>query len=169
VLLSVSAFVIGAGAGLIWWYYDAAVQLLCVIIPAGAVLALVFYLYQKDFFLSACSIGVGLLGQWMVRKNGGDDDLIVNVYMILGALVLLCLAMVVLRLSKADGVLSVRGKKYRVLPARANYMLIVASCLISLAAMLGGLLLGSAVAFYLLLVLMAWLFVLLVYYTVKLM
>jgi len=169
VLLTVSVLVAGVGAGLIILYYDAAVQLLCLLVPAGAVLAFLFYLYQKDFFLSACAIGVGLLGLWLVRKNGGNHDLIVNLYMVLGALVLLGAAILVSRLSKEKGVLSVKGTQYRVLAARANYMLMLVSCVISLAAMLGGLLLGSAVAFYLLFVLLAWLFVLLVYYTVKLM
>lgn len=168
-LLTVSAFVMGAGAGLIILYYDAAVQLLCVLVPAGAVLALLFYLYQKDFFLSACAIGVGLLGLWLVRKNIGTHDLVVNLYMIVGAIVLLGAALLVSRLSKDKGVLSVKGVQYRVLSARANYTMVLVSCVISLAAMLGGLLLGSAVAFYLLFVLLAWLFVLLVYYTVKLM
>ena len=43
------------------------------------------------------------------------------------------------------------------------------SCLVGLAALVVGLVLGGAIALYLLFVLLAWLFVLLVYYTVKMM
>lgn len=160
---------VGVSSGLIVMFYRAAVQLLYTVVPAGAVLALVYYLYQKEFFLSACGVGAGLLGLWLVRKNIGTHDVIVNLYMVVAALALLAIMLLALKLKKGDGVLTIKDKQYTLLPKQSNFLLVVVSCMVSLLALLAGLLLGGTVAFYLLFVLIVWLFVLLVYYTVKMM
>ncbi len=167
-LVSVCLLAVGGGSGLIVLYYAAAVQLLYIMVPAGAVLALVYYLYQKDFFLSGVGVGVGLLGLWLVRR-GAAHPILVKVCVVAGAVFLLTLMLLAFKLKKDHGTLELKGKRYSILPAQSNFMLVALSCQISLLAMLAGLLLGSTVAFYLLFVLVAWLFVLLVYYTVKMM
>lgn len=167
----VTAFLLAVGLSsvLIVLFYRPAVQLLYLLVPAGAVLALVYYLYQKEFFFSACGVGIGMLGLWLVRKNIGTHDLLVGLYAVAGAIVLLAILLLALKLKKNHGVLDMGGKKYEALPKQSNFMLIVLSCVVSLLALVAGLLLGGAVAFYLLFVLLGWLFVLLVYYTVKMM
>lgn len=168
-LASICLLAVGGGSGLIVLYYAAAVQLLYMLVPAGAVLALVYYLYQKDFFLSALGVGVGLLGLWLVRRGGGTHPVLVGFCVVAGAVFLLAVMLLAFKLRKGRGVLEIKGKSYSLLPAQSNFMLVVLSCQISLLAMLAGLLLGGTVAFYLLFALVAWLFVLLVYYTVKMM
>ena len=165
----VSALALGVSAALVVLFRNAAVQLLYVLVPSGAVLALVFYLYQKEFFLSVCSVGMGLLGLWLVRRNGGGHDVLVYCYMVLAALALLGMMVLAIKLQKGNGVLNIGGRPVRVLPKRSNFLQVLLSCQVSLLVMLAGLILGSTAAFYLLFVLLAWLFILLVYYTVKLM
>ena len=160
---------LGVSAGLVVRFGQSAMQVLYVLVPAGAVLALVYYLYQKEFFFAACGTGVGLLGLWLVRKNSGRHDVLVSLYMILGVLFLLGLIVLMVKLKKADGVLTVKEKTLALLTKQSNFLLVIVSSLVSLAAMIAGLLLGGTVAFYLLFALLAWLFVLLVYYTVRLM
>lgn len=160
---------LGFSSGLVVRFGDSAMRLLYVLVPAGAVLALVYYLYQKEFFFSACGVGAGLLGLWLVRKNVGTHDRLVGLYMILGVLFLLGLAALVLYLKKSDGVIRIGGKEAVVLPKQSNFAVVIASALVSLLVMIAGWILGSMVAFYLMFVLAAWLFLLLVYYTVKLM
>lgn len=169
VLLTVALAVASVSAALVVRFGNSAMQLLYVLVPAGAVLALIYYLYQKEFFFSAFAVGVGLLGLWLVRKNVGTHDLLVGLYAAAGAVVLLALLVLMRKLKQDQGVLSVKGKKFTVLPAKSSILPVVLSCLLSLLLMAAGLLLGSTAAFYLLFVLLAWLFVLLVYYTVKLM
>ena len=169
VVITATLLAIGVSSALIVMFYRSAVQLLYLLVPAGAVLALVYYLYQREFFFSACGVGVGMLGLWLVRKNIGTHDLLVNLYMVAGAAVLLVILVLVLKLKKDQGMLAVGDKKYEILPKQSNFMLIVLSCVVSLLALLAGLLLGGTAAFYLLFVLLGWLFVLLVYYTVKMM
>ena len=169
IVITATLLAIGVSSALIVVFYRPAVQLLYLLVPAGAVLALVYYLYQKEFFFSACGVGVGMLGLWLVRKNIGSHDLLVSLYMAAGAVLLLAILLLVLKLKKGQGVLAVGEKKYEILPKQSNFMLIVLSCVVSLLALFAGLLLGGTVAFYLLFVLLGWLFVLLVYYTVKMM
>ncbi len=160
---------LGISSGLVVRFGQSAMGLLYVLVPAGAVLALVYYLYQKEFFFSACGVGVGLLGLWLVRKNIGTHDLMVSVYMVLGVIFLLGLTVLMFRLKKTGGVLTIQGKPVELLGKQSNFVLVVASSLVSLLVMLAGLVLGAMAAFYLMFVLLAWLFLLLVYYTVKLM
>lgn len=162
-------FALGVCSALVVRFGQSAMQLLYVLVPAGAVLALVYYLYQKEFFFSACGAGVGLLGLWLVRKNVGTHDLLISVYMVLGVVFLLGLAALMLRLKKTGGVVTVKGKAVELLNKQSNFPLVILSSLVSLLIMLAGLVLGATVAFYLMFALLAWLFLLLVYYTVKLM
>lgn len=168
-VLTATLLAVGVSSGLIVLFYRAAVELLYILVPAAAVLALVYYLYQKEFFFSACGVGVGLLGLWLVRKNNGTHDLLVALYAAAGAVILLAILLLALHLKKQQGVLTIRGKQFSVLPKQSSYLPVILSCIAGLAALAAGLLLGGTVAFYLLFVLLAWLFVLLVYYTVKMM
>lgn len=169
VVLSTVLFAIGVSSILIVEFYQAAVQLLYVLVPACAVLVLVYYLYQKEFFLCAGGVGVALLGLWLVRKNGGNHDMLVLLYAVCAVVLLAAVLLLALKLKKEQGVLTVGDKQISILPKQSNYLPVFCSCVVSLLALAAGLLLGSTAAFYLLFVLVAWLFVLLVYYTVKMM
>ena len=57
----------------------------------------------------------------------------------------------------------------RFLPKQTSYTVPLVTCLAGLAAVVAGLLMGNTIAYYLLFVMVAWLFALFVYYTVKLM
>lgn len=168
-VLTATALAVGISSGLIVLFYRAAVELLYILVPAMAVLALVYYLYQREFFFSACASGVGLLGLWLVRKNSGAHNLVVILYTALGVVSLLAILLLVLNLKKNQGILTIKGNQLPILSKQCNYLPVFLSCAFGLLALAAGLLLGSTVAFYLLFVLLAWLFVLLVYYTVKMM
>ena len=168
-VLTAALLALGLSSGLIVLFYRAAVELLYILVPAAAVLALVYYLYQKEFFFSAFGIGVGLLGLWLVRKNSGTHDLLVALYTVAGELLLLVLLLLLMKLKKEHGTLTVKGKQFPILSKQSSYLPMFLSCALGVLALAAGLLLGSTAAFYLLFVLLAWLFVLLVYYTVKMM
>ena len=70
---------------------------------------------------------------------------------------------------KHGGILTVKGKRLALLGRQANYLPVILSCVFGVLALAACLVLGNAAAFYLLFGLLAWLLVLLVYYTVKLM
>lgn len=144
-------------------------DLLHTLVPAGAVLALVYYLYQREFFFSVCATGTALLGLWLVRKNSGTHDLLVTVYAACGIVLLAAILAFAALLKKSSGTLTIKGQQFTVLPKQTSYLPIFLSCAISVLSLVAGLILDGTIAFYLLFVLLAWLFVLLVYHTVKMM
>lgn len=170
VVLSVTLLVIACCAALLILFNAAsAMELLYVLVPAGAVLALVYYLYQREFFFCVCGTGIALLGLWLVRQANGAHDLLITLYTVAAVVVLAALLALTLLLKKNQGILTIKGKQFAVLPKQSNYLPILLSCALGVLALVAGLILGVTVAFYLLFVLLAWLFVLLVYHTVKMM
>lgn len=151
-------------------YFGASgVALMYILIPAATVLALIYYLYQREFFAVAAVSGAGLLGLWMVLRGGGADVRIWVVLVLLG-LFLVAVAVAARYLQTKDGVLTIQGKQYTLLPEKANYLLIYITCAVAALVVLAALILGGAgstMAYYA--VPVAWLLVMAVYYTVKLM
>ena len=88
--------------------------------------------------------------------------LLVAILMVLGLVMLL-------QARKNGGVWSLAGREVRVLPAEAGYSLIFLTLAVNVVAVAAAAVMGGNVGYYLIYVLVAWLFALLVYYTVKMM
>ena len=144
-------------------YQAAGVSMLYWLVVAWAVLALVFYIYQREFFLAATACGMSVLALWFVRYGvtGRMEAIVLTA-------AILVVGVAALLLKKNDGTLN--GKEaLRFLPKESDYGVMLATCLASLAAVVIALLAGGTLAYYLVYVMIAWLFALFVYYTVKLM
>ena len=164
----------GPGVSMLFW-----------LVIAWAVLALVFYIYQREFFLAASACGMSVLALWFVRYGASGR---------LEALLLLAAIAVVTgvsfwlkkniagltpeeaskrlldhtRLKKTGGVVPIQPP-VQFLPKKTSYGVLLATCGASLAAVIGAMAVGGSTAYYLIYVMVAWLFALFVYYTVKLM
>ena len=142
----------------------AGMQMLFLLVPAWAGLALVYYLYQRELFLAATASGLAAVGLWFVRYGGMGFEAGLTVVGIL------LVAAVALWLKKSGGVIRRgAGEEVQVMAKNTSYALVLASCLVGLAALIAGVLLGGVISYYLIFGMVAWMFVLLVYYTVKLM
>ena len=140
----------GDGMSMLYW-----------LVIAWAVLAMVFYIYQREFFLGASACGMSVLALWFVRYGGRPEALLLTA-------AILIVGLAALWLKKNDGALD--GKdELRFLPKGCSYVVLLVTCAASLAAVAAAMLAGSTVAYYLVYVMIAWLFALFVYYTVKLM
>lgn len=139
-------------------------QMLFLLVPAWAGLALVYYLYQREFFLAATASGLAAVGLWFIRFGGmGFEAGLTLVGIIL-------VAAIALWLKKSGGVVRrSSGEEVQIMAKNTSYALILASCLVGVVALAVALLLGGIIAYYLIFAMVAWMFVLLVYYTVKLM
>jgi hypothetical protein len=149
-------------------FYDSGLQMLFLLVPAWAALALVYYLYQRDFFISGAISGMGVVALWLIRHQSGQQ-LTVYLFLALMVVVLIVVGLFLSRVRKAQGSCTVAGRTVQVLPLDANYTLILISAVINVAAVALALALGGTVAYYLMYAVVAWLFGLLVYYTVKMM
>lgn len=145
-------------------FRDTGLRMLFWLVPAWAALALVYYLYQREFFFSALISGLGLLGLWFVRHAGTA-----SLYTILVVVIVVLLAVGLFLLKKKDGVLSLGKGRAHLLPQEASYSLPFVSCGVSLVVIALAAFVGGSLAYYLLYAMVAWLFALLVYYTVKMM
>lgn len=147
----------------IFKYQAAGLSMLYWLVIAWAVLALVFYIYQREFFLGACACGMSVLALWFTRfgASGLPEALVIS-----AAILLVGLA--ALWLKRSDGALP-GTPPIQFLPKKTNYTVLLVTCLASLAAVTVAMAAGGMVAYYLIYVMIAWLFALFVYYTVKLM
>ncbi|MCI9155346.1 MAG: hypothetical protein HFF44_00215 [Lawsonibacter sp.] len=140
----------GPGLSMLFW-----------LVAAWAVLALVYYIYQREFFLAASACGMSILALWFVRSS---TNTVLEVVLLLAAIALVAAAALLMK--KNDGVLP-GGISF--LPQKTNYTVLLATCAASIAAIAVAMLLGGMVSYYLIYVMVAWMFALFVYYTVKLM
>ena len=114
--------------------------------------------------VSAVAVGLSILGLWCVRFGGAltlESGLV-----FVGILAVTAAA---LWLKKSGGTVKYGERELQFLSKNASYPVVLVSCLASLLALAAAMALGSFVAYYLIFLMVAWLFALLVYYTVKLM
>ncbi len=143
-------------------FQESGVSMLFWLVAAWAVLALVYYIYQREFFLAAAACGMSVLGQWFARYGAAGR---LESGLLTAGIALVGLA--ALWLKKNDGVIPA-PKPIQFLPKGGSHGVLLVTCLASLAAMAAGLAVES-LAYYLIFAMAAWLFALFVYYTVKLM
>lgn len=161
-VLSIAAGMLLLCSHVILNFRDSGLRMLFWLVPAWAALALVYYLYQREFFFSALMSGVGVLGLWFVRHAGAT-----SLYTIVTVVVIVLLAAGLFVMKQKSGMFALGKGKARLLPEEANYSLIFLSCLVSLVVIALAAFVGGSLAYYLLYAMVAWLFALLVYYTVK--
>lgn len=143
-------------------YQGPGVNMLFWLVAAWAVLALVYYIYQREFFLGAAACGMSVLGLWFARYGASgrlEAGLLTAGIAVVG--------LVALWLKKNGGAIPA-PTPIQFLPKEGSHSVLLVTCLASLAAMAAGLAVES-LAYYLLFAMAAWLFALFVYYTVKLM
>lgn len=150
----------------VWLFYGQSyfrgVELLLYVVPVVVVLALIYYLYQREFFLIACGGVLALLGVW-----GSGSSRTFYLYVALSVVLVALGALLTRKAQSGQGMVEWKGKSIRVFGKDANYALVYVGAVVSAAALLACLASVSSVILYA--VLVAWLLIMAVYYTVKLM
>lgn len=142
------------------------VKFLYIAVPVVAVLALIYYLYQREFFFSAVLSALGLLGIKMLPRMSGGS-VMGYAYAVALAVILVAAAVLFRVMQKNQGVLTVKGKPVQMLSKSANYALLYVTCALVAVVSIAAVMLGALALLYG--VLVAWLLILAVYYTVRLM
>lgn len=167
IILAAAFLVMGFGAYGMRLYGASAAPLILGIVPGLGVLMLVFYLYQKEFFGCAFVGGLGILGLWVFRTTGAGSHY--YLYLALALVIIVAGLALALKLKKANGELTIRGKRVSLLQPGAAYPTYYITAAVTVVLLLAPLALGAAVAYYSIWVMAAWLFILAVYFTSKLM
>ena len=147
-------------------FYSVGIRFLYVAVPVVAVLALVYYLYQHEFFLVACLGALGILGVWIAARRAGSPVL-AYVYLAVLAVILVAALIVCRLLQGRRGALIFRGRPVEIFPKNANYPMIYVTCGVVAAVVAAALFLGGITLLYG--ILAAWLLIMAVYYTVRMM
>lgn len=165
--LSGGFLVIGLGSLLVRMSRSSS-HLMLGIVPGLAILLIIFYLYQKEYFPCALVSGMGILTLLCFRMGGptGKKYLLCLAAIIVVAAV--CLALM-LKLKKNGGRMSWKEEQVELLASGANYLPYFVTAALAVVVCLCPLALGAAAAYYGIWVLGAWVFILAVYFTSKLM
>ncbi len=166
-VLAAAFLCMGIGGWIMRTYGVAGAPMVLGVVPALGVLMLVFYLYQKEFFGCAIVGGLGILGMWIFRSTVQSSTY--YGYLAVALIVIVLGAVLAVTLKKRTGVLTIKGKEFALLQPGAAYPAYYLTAVISAVILLAPLALGAAVAYYAIWVMAAWLFILAVYFTSKLM
>lgn len=145
--------------------YSGGVDLLGIVAPAAAILSMIYYLYQREFFCNAVIAGCGIFCLWLYRRYFQVHPNVIRAGYVLAWVLLAAAAAVFWKLSQSGG----KWNKHRVFPEKISYVPAYATCGLTAAVLAAALIGGSAAAFYAIFVLVIWLFCMAVYYTVRLM
>lgn len=130
-----------------------------------AVLAFVYFLYQREFFFSTVLCGMGVFALWFYRRAFAGRAAVVIALFVVLLVVLACAAVLLRKLSGNGGMWKTR----RILPDKTDYRPAYLSIGLTALALLAALVGGATVAYYAIYVLIIWLFCMVVYYTVRMM
>lgn len=144
---------------------DGGIAVMTVVPVAVALLSLIYFLYQRAFFANAIVAGCGLIALWVMRRYHYLHPTAITVGFVIGWLLLAAAVIVSVKVKNSDGKLG----KYRLVGDKKCYPVFWVTCAVVLLVSVLALVLGTGVAYYLFYVLIAWVFCLAVYFTVKLM
>ena len=152
-------------SGLGHFLFDVGMNVMMILPAVGAVLIVVYFLYQRVFFLNALLTAGGLLALWLHRQYYMNHPTMIRLFFA-AAFVLLAAGLALSFLLRRDGG-KLRG--LRVMPPDTDYLMTWITCGVTALALVLAMALGTAAGFYLLFALVAWVFVQAVFYTVRLM
>ena len=164
--LTLIALALAVCAVVIAVFRASGIQFLYIAVPAVAVLALIYYLYQHEFFLIAVLSALGILAVHLVPR-ADLSALIAYGYAVALAVILAAALLFSRKLQTSGGILKLGGTELRLFPKNANYAMLYVTCIVVAAVLVAALLLGSLPVLYG--VMVAWLLIMAVYYTVRLM
>ena len=159
---------ISVGSFATWFFGNTGIQAMYMLVPVAVVLALIYYLYQREFFLLACQSVLALAGVWLCATGlSGTKAFISYIYVVAAALVILASAYLCYKLQAGKGVLEWDERKWKIFSKDTNYTFLYVGAVLAMLILIGAVLSLSQMVLYA--VTVAWLLVMAVYYTVKLM
>lgn len=146
-------------------FHEVGITALCIVVPVVTVLGLVYFLYQRECFLSTTLLAGALFTNWVCGKGlGGSWTTLITVCAI-AVVIALAVLMVLLATVKKNGG---KFREIEIFSADCDYRVIFAVCLVCIAAILLAVFVPT-VSFYLTWVLVIALFAELALYTTKMM
>lgn len=149
----------------------AAVQQLYLLVPVLAILYLVYFIYQREFFFVASVSVLGCFTCWALSKLLGNGGYVGLPYVVGGlcAAVLIAVVVVALIFRARGGRVKVAGREIAFFKPGARYTAIYIACAVIAACIIASFIFGAFIAYCAFFVVAGLLFIFAVYFTVKLM
>lgn len=148
-----------------YYLFDEGIRILMMVPAIGGILILIYFLYQRSFFVNAVLTGGGIAAVWLYREYYMNHPTAITLCFFAGWVALAAAALLCWKLRSGGGKLGGR----QLMPPRSHYGVTWITCGVVAVLMALCLALGDPAALYLLFGLIGWLFCQAVYFTVKLM
>lgn len=162
-----TCFIIFVTSALYMRIGSSAMTLCLVAVPVFGAWIMVYYLYQRDFFLVVTTSLAGMTGLWCLYKLSASHTSLFYAVVALAIVVVLAVTLLAKKLEGEKGKMQLFGKKRQLLPLDAKYAMIYTSAALVLVTLVLGFIMQS-LAYYGFMALIVWIFVTAVYYTSKL-
>lgn len=148
--------------------YPQGTTIMCVLVPVAMLLGIVFLLYPREFSVQASALTAALMAMYLIHRGGGNENLsaLVTACCVFALCAIAALAIAVFKAQKNGGKLA--KLDLRIASQDASYPLTYAVLAVCAAVVLVALFVGG-IAYYGIWALAIALFLLAVYYTVKMM
>ena len=166
-ILAAGCLCVGVGGYAMRQYTSSVAPVVLAVVPGLAVLAMVFYLYQKEFFACALVGGMGILGLWIFRITFGSHNYVL--YLVVALVITALLTLLAWKLQKQEGIWKWKERELTLLPKDTAYPAYYLTAVLTVVLLLIPMALGAAVAYYSIWVLAAWLLILAVFFTSRMM
>ena len=142
--------------------YPQGTTAMCIFVPVVMILGVIFLMYQREFSVQTAALALSILAMVLMGRGGGNWSPVVKGYSICAAVAVVVLLVIAYKAQRSDGCVG----SVRIFPSGAGYKTLYLVLTVCLAAIIAALFVGS-IAYYGVWVLSVLLFILAVYYTVK--
>ena len=144
--------------------YPQGTTAMCIFVPVVMILGVIFLMYQREFSVQTAALAMSILAMALLSRGAGNANwsLIVKGYSICAAVAVVLLLVIACAAQRGDGCIG----SVRIFPSGAGYKMLCVVLAVCLAAIIVALFVGS-IAYYGVWGLSVLLFILAVYYTVK--
>jgi len=140
-------------------------RLITFLYPVCAVLFLVYYIFQKEFFLISLMTAASAFLLYGISHTLSGTTATILICLL--AAVCVVIALLCQPIRRKDGMLTTRKEGIRVFGPKAIYTPVYISCAVVIVVSLVGMLVGSLVAYILMFVMIAYFIAMAVYYAIK--
>lgn len=156
------------------------IKALYIVIPTLSVLALIYFIYSTEFFIIASMASLGGFLMWYMSRSYyelpitrvsadqffGSGGFYASVFT---AVILAAAVLIIASASRNGGGIRLSGRNITLFQVSANYPLMYASAAVTALCAAAALIFGAGIAYYLMFAAFGYLFILAVYYTVRMM
>lgn len=155
---------------LMYYFYIHAITILCFLYPAAAVLYLIYLIYQSEFFALSIDCVVCAFAFYILSKLLTAPLSYVGIMIIVGVAVInAALMFLTVYARKSGGILTFGKKSVKFLAFKVSDKILFSTAALMLIGLALSVLLGAMTAYVFLFITLIYLFIMAVYYTIKLM